>query len=225
MPLVGSKTDPAVLTEAASQKGDQQVAAVSSNDREIVGGREATDLPDDPDVQYCDKGSDSPAIAACDRAIYSGKFRDAVLAILHNDRGYLYMIGGDLGRGRADFDRAIEIDPDGYHPYWNRAEIFRKQGDKERALADYAKALSLNPKVDDRPKIEASLQALGGESAAQEHDPTVITTPTWGDPGEANTAAEASVPSSSYPAAAMPASPPLAVTPALPAAPAPMPAR
>jgi tetratricopeptide (TPR) repeat protein len=144
------------------------------------------------------------------------------LAYLYNDRGYLYMIDGDLDRGRADLDRAIQIDPEIYHPYWNRAEILRRKGDSEGARADYHKALSLNPKTEDRQKIEASLGALAAKSDSG--DPAVITSPIWGNDGER----AASVPA--YPAGeampAYPASPPLAVSPTpMPAAPQPFPGR
>ena len=175
-----------------------------------------------PDYQSCDQDTGGAAIAACDRAIYSGKFSGKDLAYLYNDRGYLYMIDGDLDRGRADLDRAIQIDPEIYHPYWNRAEILRRKGDSEGARADYHKALSLNPKTEDRQKIEASLGALAAKSDSG--DPAVITSPIWGNDGER----AASVPA--YPAGeampAYPASPPLAVSPTpMPAAPQPFPGR
>jgi len=162
----------------------------------------------DPDYEACETRSGDAAIAACDRAIESGKFSGANLAYLYNDRGYLRMIGGDLIQGFADFSRAIQLDPDNYYPYWNRAELMRHRGDLESARADYQTALALNPKSEDRQKIEAALGGLA--EAARRADPEVISDPSVfrRSGGEA--------------AAAMPVSPsaPADSAPAMPAGPA-----
>jgi tetratricopeptide (TPR) repeat protein len=51
-----------------------------------------------------------------------------------------------LERALADYDRAIELDPKYASAYVNRADVYRKNGDRERALADYGKAIELAPK-------------------------------------------------------------------------------
>lgn len=223
-----SQADNAELLEAFIAKFPDSFYAKLAEER-LRTLKDQYALPKDPDFQSCDKDTGAAAIAACDRAIYSGKFAGRDLAYLYNDRGYLYMITGDLDRARADLDRAIQLAPEIYHPYWNRAEILRRKGDSEAAVADYQKALALGPKGDDKSKIEASLAALVGAAKSQPADKEVISIPAWGDEGER----AASVPAYSYPADIAPAAPayqaapPMAATPpaAMPAAPAPMPIR
>jgi tetratricopeptide (TPR) repeat protein len=50
-----------------------------------------------------------------------------------------------LERALADHDRAIELDPKYASAYMNRAEVYRKNGDRDRALADFGKAIELAP--------------------------------------------------------------------------------
>jgi hypothetical protein len=201
--------------------GDGLFATVARAKLEALRAAEK-EAPNDPDAQYCNNGSGAPAIAACDRAIYSGRFNGAILADLYDGRGSLHLLSGDLSRAQSDFERAIQLDPGNYRFFWNRAELFRQQGDRARAVADFARALSLGPSDDDRLKMQASLQAMGAAAEIQD-DPSVITTPSWGNPGEESAAA--STPALNFPADAMPASPPIATIPAFPASPAPMPAR
>jgi tetratricopeptide (TPR) repeat protein len=126
----------------------------------------------DPDYQACDSGSGAAAMAACDRAIGSGKFGGRSLAFLFNDRGYLRMVAGKLDEALIDLNNAVELDPSGPYQYWNRAEIYRFRGDLQRAAADYRKALELGPRKEDRQKIEAALNAVTAK-----RDPAVITDP------------------------------------------------
>ena len=128
------------------------------------------------DYRTCDTGSGAPAIEACDRAIGSGAYSGRSLSFLYNDRGYLRMMNGDLDRGLADLNEAIRIDPYGPYAYWNRAEIYRYKGDAASAKEDYQRALSLGPREEDRPKIEAALRALASP-APDKADPFVITDP------------------------------------------------
>lgn len=191
-------------------------------DGTIEGNKDGEDqaMPADPDFRSCEGDSGEAAIAACDRAIYSNKFGGRDLAQLYNGRGYLYMTAGDLARARADLDRAIRIDPNLYHPYWNRAEILRREGDREAALADYRKALALGPSDGDKIKIEGSLAALASEATTEPHDRSVITKPTWNNPEYLAT--------HDFPFAAdqaMPTAPAAAAPPPMPAAPSVDPAR
>jgi tetratricopeptide (TPR) repeat protein len=51
-----------------------------------------------------------------------------------------------LERALADYNRAIELDPKYATAYINRADVYKKNGERERALADYGKAIELAPK-------------------------------------------------------------------------------
>ncbi len=53
--------------------------------------------------------------------------------------------GSDLAI--ADFDRAIEVQPDYAEAYSNRGEAYEDKGDYERAIADYGRAIELQPDV------------------------------------------------------------------------------
>jgi tetratricopeptide (TPR) repeat protein len=156
------------------------------------------------DYLTCDTGSGMTAIEACDRAIGSGGYSGRSLSFLYNDRGYLRMMNGDLDNGLVDLNEAIRIDPSGPYAYWNRAEIYRYRGDLASAKVDYLKALSLGPRDEDRPKIEAALRALG-DSPSEKADPFVITDPTRFSRDQQEGSAAATAPA--YPADAVPAYP------------------
>lgn len=218
---------------AAKAREEMQAAAMAAkapDDTEmIVGGKPAASLGlagRDADYQTCETASGDEALAACDRAIAGGKFSGRELSYLYSDRGFLRMGRGDLDLALADLNEAARIDAGNFYAFWNRGAVYAAKGDYSRAQGDLTTALALNPDKGSKAKIEEALNAVvASASKSETNDPGVITTPTGGNPGEANAAAEASVPSSSYPAAAMPVSPPMATMPALPAAPVPMPAR
>ena len=121
----------------------------------------------DPDYKVCDSGSGLTAIAACDRAIATQNFSGRSLSILYNDRGYLRMMEGSLDEALADLNEAIRIDPYSTYAHWNRAEIYRHKGELTSAKADYERALSLGPRAQDKPKIEAALATLGSAAESE----------------------------------------------------------
>ena len=45
----------------------------------------------------------------------------------------------------ANYDKAIELNPNDAGAYYNRGVAYYKQGKYQQALADYDKALELNP--------------------------------------------------------------------------------
>ena len=154
--------------DAAKRDYEQGLAASPSAELKarIEQGLDQIDKSD-PDFRTCDSKSGAAAIAACDRAIGSGKFSGRSLAILYNDRGYLRLVQGDLDTALTDLGEAIRIDPSGPYPHWNRAEVYRSRGDARSAKADYERALSLGPRAEDRPKIEAALNTVT-QAASQE---------------------------------------------------------
>jgi Tetratricopeptide repeat len=46
----------------------------------------------------------------------------------------------------ADFDKAIELDPNDAYAYYSRGLAYEEKGDLDRAIADFAKLIELNPK-------------------------------------------------------------------------------
>ena len=67
------------------------------------------------------------------------KFSNALKSASEKARRY------DYGGAIADYDKAIEIDPENADLYFNRALFKDARADEEGALADYNKALEINP--------------------------------------------------------------------------------
>jgi tetratricopeptide (TPR) repeat protein len=100
------------------------------------------------DYQTCTRVS-SGALAACNRAIGSGKIKGPPVAALYVGRGLALSKEGQYDRAIADYDRAIEIAEKIVLPlaYNARGNAYSRKGDNERAIADYDQAIRLNPKL------------------------------------------------------------------------------
>jgi TIR domain/TPR repeat len=173
----------------------------------------------DPDFRACEKLPGNDGIAACDRAIASGKFSGRALSYLYSDRGFLRMQPGDLDGARADFDKAAEIDPSNFYAYWNRGAVYAANGDFGRARADFSKALALNPDTASKARIEEALNAIdrnASEAKAEPPDPSVITDPSrFGGELQDGASAAQSFPTDAMPSfpSAIQAAPPVAASP------------
>ena len=75
-------------------------------------------IADDPDV--CEKASGAEAIAACTRAINSGRLQGENLAAVYNNRGIEYYDKGQYDRAIRDFDQSIRLNPDDAKTFANR---------------------------------------------------------------------------------------------------------
>ena len=65
----------------------------------------------------------------------------------YHERGKAYLRKGDNDRAIADFDRAIQLDPESANTYNDRGAAYAMKGDYDRAIADLDKAIQLNPRV------------------------------------------------------------------------------
>src|SRR5580704_10711645 len=81
------------------------------------------------DIDTCVKGTGDEQIAACTRAINSGRWRGPGLAWAYVNRGAAYFAKGDNDRAIADATKAIELDPKYDAAYYNRGNAYRKKGD------------------------------------------------------------------------------------------------
>jgi tetratricopeptide (TPR) repeat protein len=98
---------------------------------------------DDRDI--CQKESGDVAIAACNRAINSGKFKGNALAIVYINRGAEWKAKKENDKALADYTKAINLDSSIPAIYNNRANIYRERGELDRAIADYTTAIRLDP--------------------------------------------------------------------------------
>jgi hypothetical protein len=241
----GDRIEPAVLTtpvplENPEIQTRQTVAAAEPDISQESKNSEAPDMSGaygskapasnlsagDPDFRACEKSSGDDAIAACDRAIASGKFTGRSLSYLYSDRGFMRMQKGELDLALADLDEAARIDSTNFYAFWNRGAVYTAKGDFDRAQQDLTAALDLKPDKTSKAQIEEAMNvvlAVAKAAKTEADDPSVITIPTWGDQQGIAGSSAATMPA--YPVDAMPAIPPMAVTPAIPAAPPPMPVR
>lgn len=113
---------------AAAVLGALAGAAVAADDRDI-----------------CQKESGDVAIAACNRAINSGKYKGSSLAIVYVNRGAEWKAKKENDKALADYTRAIKLDSSIPAIYNNRANIYRERGEFDRAIADYSTAIRLDP--------------------------------------------------------------------------------
>ena len=68
------------------------------------------------------------------------------MADAYNNRGFAYYKLGKHEEAIADYNRAIELQPDYAKAYRNRAEVYRVIGELDKAEADEARADEIDKK-------------------------------------------------------------------------------
>jgi lipoprotein NlpI len=99
----------------------------------------------DNDRVTCIAESGDVAIAACSRAIASGRYEGLALADLHLHRGLASGTKRDLDCTIADLDQAIRLNPEDAWAHNIRGNAWSYKGDLDRAIADYDQAIGLVP--------------------------------------------------------------------------------
>src|SRR6516225_5306774 len=100
------------------------------------------------DANTCKQASGDVAIAACTRAIASGRYAGHDLAKLHYDRAVEYANKGDYDRAITDLSRGIRLDPENpssAFAYKCRGLVYIEKNDFDRAIADFSEAIRLAP--------------------------------------------------------------------------------
>ncbi|HEY4081090.1 MAG TPA: retroviral-like aspartic protease family protein [Burkholderiaceae bacterium] len=84
------------------------------------------------------------ALDDCDEAVH----REGKAGVAYNTRGWLRLRQGDASKALADFDRALELNPNFVWAVYGRGIARRKLGDEAAGQADLAAARKLRPTVD-----------------------------------------------------------------------------
>src|SRR6516162_2559739 len=97
------------------------------------------------DADTCRRASGDVAMAACTRAIASGRYAGHDLARLHYDRAVEYANKRNYDRAIADFSAAIRLNPTDPDYHNNRGSSWQLKGDYDHAIVDYNEAIRLSP--------------------------------------------------------------------------------
>jgi tetratricopeptide (TPR) repeat protein len=119
----------------------------------------------DDSGERCFTQEGAAAIAACTKAIQSGRFSGAELASIYDNRAIELRQQGDFDRAIADYTAAIHIDAELTGAYTGRGLAYEGKAEAEKAKTDYLKALTVAQKYDDgvwaHETARGRLQALG----------------------------------------------------------------
>lgn len=94
-------------------------------------------------IQEFKEGRWSEAIEALSEAITTNPLDSE--AYLYRGQAYLCQGREFVSQAIADYNEAIRLNPDNYEAYYHRAIAYRERGDRQKALADDAKARQMDP--------------------------------------------------------------------------------
>ncbi|MBC8869031.1 MAG: tetratricopeptide repeat protein [Planctomycetes bacterium] len=100
------------------------------------------------------------AMTPTDYAEWSKTGRTAVEARKHVDRGARLFMQGRYDEAKAEYQKAIQINPLNATAYGNLAHALEKQGKRGEAIPYLEKALELNPHLEGVPEALARLKRL-----------------------------------------------------------------
>ncbi|THB70910.1 MAG: tetratricopeptide repeat protein, partial [Desulfovibrio sp.] len=112
-------------------------------------------------------GESDEARRLFDQAISSGELEGGALAEAYNARGDFFAVRGDTQAALADFEQALELDPDKAAYWYDRGVLRKESGDLQGALEDLTRAVDLDSSHALAHMERAScLQRLGDSGAA-----------------------------------------------------------
>jgi tetratricopeptide (TPR) repeat protein len=103
----------------------------------------------DESVEACFSEHGGAAIAACTRAINSGRFSGEELATIYDNRAVELRQRGNYDRAIADYTEALRINGELTGAYTGRGLAYEGKAQVAKAEADYRKALTLTQKYED----------------------------------------------------------------------------
>ena len=128
---------------------------------------------------------DQSAVVKYEDAVeyFSTKIENRTNADSYNCRASVYAHRDELEKAIADYSKAIEISPDNYHLYYNRAIRLAYMRQPEKAIEDYNKAIDLNPRLvvgyDGRASAKFELHQY--EGAIKDYDEALRLKPRYAD--------------------------------------------
>ncbi len=127
-----------------------------------TGDELATDLQADPApcLAATAAGDADKIIAACGALIGNKKTLRADLIKALISRAGAYDRKDQIDRAIGDYDTVLRLDPTLADIFNSRGELWRRKGDRPRALADFAAAIKLNP---DHPAARGNHRSLARE--------------------------------------------------------------
>jgi tetratricopeptide (TPR) repeat protein len=99
-------------------------------------------------------------IVTCTQLIQSGKLRGEKLAAALATRADLQYANGDSEGALEDYDRATRVHPAYADAYYNRGHIFDERREHSKAIAEYTKAIEIEPRYEYLTNRAASYLAL-----------------------------------------------------------------
>jgi tetratricopeptide (TPR) repeat protein len=115
------------------------------------------------DAKVCADESGDIAIAACSRAIKSGRYRGHALAVVYNNRCSEYLDREEFELAIADCRAAIKIDKAYAMSHHNLGLIYYKQDHYDRAIEETSVAIRLDPKYAKAYGTRASAYSNNGD--------------------------------------------------------------
>jgi tetratricopeptide (TPR) repeat protein len=82
-------------------------------------------------------------ISYCTKAIDSGQLSAIALSAAYVNRGLGFVTKDNLEHAMSDYDSAIEANPVNAEAFVVRGNLFRKNGEESKALADYDRAIAI----------------------------------------------------------------------------------
>ena len=98
------------------------------------------------DLRDCDSPDPSRRIEACTAILHRGKDK-AAWGGAYNNRAGAFMAKGDYDRALADYDMAVQLNPEVAAAWLNRGGLWARRENFDRAIADLTKAIQLDPSL------------------------------------------------------------------------------
>ena len=98
------------------------------------------------DLRDCDSPDPGRRIEACTAILQRGKDK-AAWGGAYNNRAGAYMAKGDFDRALADYDMAVQLNPEVAAAWLNRGVLWSRKENFDRSIADLTKAIQLDPSL------------------------------------------------------------------------------